>query len=112
MPCCEHGNQRERSPLRAAGYARTPFAGRHVPHGWRASFSTILNELHPEQRAAIDLALGHAPKREEDGRADKVEGAYNRSRHIARRRRLLERWAEILAGTGAMEPAPGGGSDL
>lgn len=70
-------------------YVRAGYAGRHVPHGWRASFSTILNEQLPAERAAIDLALAHAPK-------DKVEGAYNRSEHIVRRRRLLEHWAELL----------------
>lgn len=93
-------------------YARTRFAGQHVPHGWRAAFSTILNEQYPEERAAIDLALGHAPKRDEDGKADKVEGAYNRARHLARRRRLLDRWAELLAGPARGDRDPGGGSNL
>lgn len=70
-------------------YVRAGYAGRHVPHGWRASFSTILNEQLPAERAAIDLALAHAPK-------DKVEGAYNRSEQLERRRRLMEHWAELL----------------
>ena len=70
-------------------YVRAGFSGRHVPHGWRASFSTILNEQLPGERAAIDLALAHAPK-------DKVEGAYNRSEQLARRRKLLEHWAALL----------------
>lgn len=74
----------------AALYARTPFAGRHVPHGWRASFSTILNELLPGERDAIDLALAHA------GRG-KVEAAYNRAQLLDRRRALFERWGDLLA---------------
>lgn len=78
-------------------YARTPFAGRHVPHGWRASFSTILNEAMPEDRAAIDRALGHALK-DEDGKVAKVEGAYNRAQLLPARRRLFDAWAAILAG--------------
>jgi integrase len=70
-------------------YARTPFAGRHVPHGWRATFSTILNEAFPGDRVAIDRALAHAPK-------DKVEAAYNRSEQLAMRRRLFQDWADML----------------
>lgn len=73
-------------------YERAGFAGRHVPHGWRASFSTILNEdLGPSWRFDIDAALGHAGK-------GKVEAAYNRSAQLGRRRELLDRWGELLAG--------------
>ena len=72
-------------------YNRCGFEGRHVPHGWRATFATALNEAHPEDRVAIDRALGHV-------HGGKVELAYNRSRHIARRRWLFDRWAEMLAG--------------
>lgn len=71
-------------------YARAGFAGRHVPHGWRASFSTILNEkLGDEWSTAIDRALAHAPK-------DKVEAAYNRADQLGRRRQLFEIWADLL----------------
>lgn len=71
-------------------YDRAGFAGRHVPHGWRASFSTILNEeLGPDWRFDIDAALGHAGK-------GKVEAAYNRSRLLERRRELFDRWGAML----------------
>lgn len=71
-------------------YDRTGFAGRHVPHGWRASFSTILNEeLGPDWRFDIDAALGHAGK-------GKVEAAYNRSAQLGRRRELMDRWGQLL----------------
>lgn len=70
-------------------HARAGLRGRHTPHGWRASFATILNEARPGDRAAIDLALAHAPK-------DKVEAAYNRSEQLGRRRVLFELWAEML----------------
>ncbi len=76
-------------------YARTAFAGRHVPHGWRATFSTVMNERRPEQRGVVDRALGHVLKRE-DGTVAKVESAYNRAQQLAPRRRLFEEWAEIL----------------
>lgn len=71
-------------------YDRAGFAGRHVPHGWRASFSTIMNEeLGPEWRFDIDAALGHAGK-------GKVEAAYNRSAQLGRRRELFDRWGAMM----------------
>ena len=70
--------------LNRAGYHR-----RHVPHGWRATFSTLMNERHRADRQVIDLMLAHAPK-------DKVEGAYNRAAHLARRRELAQEWADLL----------------
>ena len=78
-------------------YARTAFAGRHVPHGWRATFSTIMNEALPLERGAIDQALGHALK-SEDGSIAKVEGAYNRSQQLDRRRRIFDAWGAALVG--------------
>jgi integrase len=70
-------------------YGRAGLRGRHVPHGWRAAFSTIMNERHREDRGVIDLALAHAPK-------DKVEAAYNRAEHLERRAELLQEWADML----------------
>jgi len=80
-------------PIRAGAigdlYTRAGYAGRHVPHGWRSSFSTILNEMRPEEAELIDLALAHSRK-------SKVEAAYNRAEQLGRRRDLFCRWAEIL----------------
>lgn len=70
-------------------YIRAGYAGRHVPHGWRATFATILNERFPEDHVAIDRALAHSPK-------DKVAAAYDRSAQLARRRRLFQAWADEL----------------
>lgn len=69
----------------AAGYA-----GRHVPHGWRATFSTILNDRRPDDQALIDQALAHV------GHKGKVEAAYNRATHQARLRGLFQEWADLL----------------
>ncbi len=69
--------------------ARIGWSGRHVPHGWRATFSSIMNERRPADRQVIDLMLAHAPK-------DAVERAYNRAAHMARRRELAEEWATLL----------------
>ncbi|MEZ0495383.1 tyrosine-type recombinase/integrase [Sphingomonas sp. IW22] len=70
---------------------RAGLAGRHVPHGWRASFSTVLNEAMPDERVAIDEALAHQVK-------GKVESAYNRAEQLARRRALFDAWATVLTG--------------
>jgi len=82
-------------------YDRAGYAGRHVPHGWRASFSTICNERRVAGRGEIDRALGHvgggAAAAEEKINV-KVEGAYNRSVHLPERRALMQAWADLLIG--------------
>lgn len=65
----------------------------HVPHGWRSSFSTIMNERamaadRPGDRAVIDLMLGHM----QPG----VEPKYNRAAYMPRRRELAQEWADLL----------------
>ncbi|WP_458097349.1 tyrosine-type recombinase/integrase [Roseomonas sp. WA12] len=68
---------------------RSGYADKHVPHGWRAAFSSIMNERHRQDRAVIDLMLAHAPK-------DKVEAAYNQALHMEWRRELAQEWGDIL----------------
>jgi integrase len=82
-------------------YNRCGYQGRHVPHGWRASFSTIMNEWAERQgnagdRHVIDLVLAHVPEG-----ISGSEGAYNRAAYMARRRELLCTWATML-----LEPFP------
>lgn len=74
-------------------YIAAGFRGKHVPHGWRASFSTVMNELaarqdRPADRAVIDLMLAHI--------SDDVEAAYNRAAYMPRRRQLAQLWADML----------------
>lgn len=77
-------------------YRRLPeFAGRHVPHGWRSTFSTIMNEWalehgKPGDREVIDLMLAHV--------RGGVEGIYNRAAHMGRRKELAEIWSKMLLG--------------
>ncbi|MDN2581638.1 integrase arm-type DNA-binding domain-containing protein [Aquibium sp. ELW1220] len=75
----------------AMGYLlnRAGYHHKHVPHGWRATFSSVMNERFPADRAVIDLMLAHVPK-------DAVEGAYNRALHMARRRELAQLWADLI----------------
>lgn len=75
----------------ALGYLlnRAGYHHKHVPHGWRATFSTVMNELYPLESKIIDAMLAHAPK-------DKIEGAYNRALYIERRKELGQEWADML----------------
>lgn len=81
----------------AIGYLlnRAGYHGHHVPHGFRAAFSTIMNEWAEREgkesdRAIIDLMLAHVPK-------GKVEGAYNRAAYMPRRRELAAIWSTMLS---------------
>ncbi|MFL5285208.1 MAG: tyrosine-type recombinase/integrase [Rhodopila sp.] len=38
---------------------RAGYFGVHVPHGFRASFSSVMNERHRADRLVIDLMLAH-----------------------------------------------------
>ena len=88
----------------AIGYMlnRAGYHGRHVPHGWRSAFSTIMNEWaisdgQNGDRQIIDLMLAHVPE-------NKVEGAYNRAEYMPRRRALAQIWADKLM-LGVTRPA-------
>ncbi|AYJ85308.1 DUF4102 domain-containing protein (plasmid) [Sphingomonas paeninsulae] len=89
-------------------YNRVGFHSRHVPHGWRAAFSTTMNERavaegrtdengNSADRAIIDLMLAHVP-------ANKVEGAYNRAQYMPTRRRIAETWSNLIS-EGLVDPA-------
>jgi integrase len=88
--------------VNAIGYLlnRAGYHGHHVPHGFRAAFSTIMNKWAERQgkkhdRQVIDLMLAHVPK-------EKVEGAYNRAAYMPRRCELAKAWADmLLEGVGA-----------
>jgi integrase len=68
---------------------RAGMVGVQVPHGWRATFSTVMNGLYPQDRLPIDLMLAHVSK-------GAVEAAYNRQEHMERRRELAQEWADLL----------------
>jgi integrase len=74
-------------------YRDNGFRDLHVPHGWRSSFSTIMNERamkaqNAGDRVVIDLMLGHV----QEG----VEPIYNRAAYMDRRRALAQEWADLL----------------
>ena len=74
-------------------YLDAGYRGRHVPHGWRATFSTIMNERAAREgresdRAIVELMLAHMP--------GDVEAAYNRAAYMPRRREIAQAWADDL----------------
>ena len=72
--------------LRNMGYAAEEMTG----HGFRAMASTLLNEqgFPPD---VIELQLAHAER-------DEVRAAYNRSKRISERRKMMQAWADYLDG--------------
>lgn len=71
-----------RQALRSMGFED------HVPHGWRAAFSSICNE-YGHRPDAIELCLAHEQR-------DKVRAAYNRSELWDERRALMDWWGRFL----------------
>ena len=77
-------------------FLREGLRKRHVPHGWRSTFSTIMNEWivehgGPRDPLIIDLMLAHTPTG--------LSGSglrYMRAGFIDRRRKLAAIWADKL----------------
>jgi integrase len=67
-------------------------------HGWRATARTILDERLGERVDLVEHQLAHAV-RDPNGRA------YNRTAHLAERRKMMARWADYLDSLRKNEPA-------
>jgi integrase len=68
--------------------SRCDYRGQHCAHGFRSSFSSIMNERYPDDWAAIEAALAHV--------VGGTRGAYMRSNFLERRRELMAEWADLL----------------
>ena len=75
--------------LRSAGLAE-----RATVHGFRSSFRDWAGECTNAPHAVMELCLAHAV-------GSAVEQAYARSDLLAKRRVLMDRWAEFVTGAGA-----------
>jgi integrase len=62
-----------------------------VPHGFRASFSSWVDDTRPHEREAAERALAHEV-------ANRVSAAYRRSDLFDRRIRLMNDWAAHCTG--------------
>jgi integrase len=83
------------SALRRMGYTTEEQTG----HGFRTTASTFLNENeeHPDW---IELQLAHKEK-------NNTRGAYNEAQKLAKRREMMQRWADHLDELRATKPAAG-----
>lgn len=77
---------------------RAGYYQRHVPHGFRAAFSTIMNERPAAERLegdrdVVDLMLAHLPEQKSGS-----ESAYNRAAHMPRRHQLAQEWGDLICG--------------
>lgn len=63
------------------------YKGKHVPHGFRASALTMIQEQLGYPHYLPDMALGHAVK-------DINGGAYNRAKFIDERREMMQAYAD------------------
>jgi integrase len=73
--------------LRRMGYAKEEMSG----HGFRAMARTILDEVLQVRPDFIEHQLAHAV-RDPNGRA------YNRTSHLAERKKMMQTWADYLDG--------------
>ena len=71
--------------LRRMGFAKDEMSG----HGFRAMARTILDEVLEVRPDFIEHQLAHAV-RDPNGRA------YNRTAHLAERRKMMQQWADYL----------------
>jgi len=72
-------------PMRRMGFAKDEMSG----HGFRAMARTILDEVLQVRPDYIEHQLAHAV-RDPNGRA------YNRTAHLAERRKMMQLWADYL----------------
>jgi integrase len=70
---------------------RDPDGRAAVPHGFRATFSTWVDDTRPEEREAAEKALAHEI-------ANRVSGTYRRSDLFDRRVPLMRAWADHCVG--------------
>jgi integrase len=73
--------------IRGIGYDTTIV----TPHGFRATFRTLADEILGEPIHLIEHQLAHKVK-------DPLGRAYNRTQHLPERRRMMQRWADYLEG--------------
>ena len=83
--------QRPLSGVTMIGALRRMGVGRDemTVHGFRAAARTLLDEVLGERYDLIEHQLAHAV-RDPNGRA------YNRTAHLAERKRMMTRWADYL----------------
>ena len=75
--------------MRGMGYGVDGDRGAYVPHGFRSSFRDWAGETTNFPRDVVEMALAHTIE-------NKVEAAYRRGDLFAKRRELMEAWANYI----------------
>lgn len=83
----------------SALYKRLGYKDRHVPHGWRSTFSTIMNTVVMSWtplggmtwRQIVDLMLAHQPVG-----MSATEFRYNQAHYAAQKLELANAWTNLL----------------
>jgi integrase len=75
------------SALRRMGFEKSEMTG----HGFRAMARTLLDEVLQERPDLIEHQLAHKVR-------DPLGRAYNRTKHIEERRRMMQTWSDYLDG--------------
>ncbi len=75
--------------MRGMGYGVKGTRGAYVPHGFRSSFRDWSGEVSSFPREVAEMALAHVVE-------NRVEAAYRRGDLFAKRRRMMQEWADYL----------------
>ena len=75
------------------GLYRMGYHGRATGHGFRSTFSTMMNE-YGFKSDWIERQLAH-------GERNQVRAAYNRATYLAERRKMMQHWGDVLEGLAA-----------
>ena len=75
--------------MRGMGYGVRGSRGNYVPHGFRSSFRDWSGEVSSFPREVAEMALAHVVE-------NRVEAAYRRGDLFAKRRRMMQEWADYL----------------
>jgi len=69
-------------------FVRMGYGGRFSPHSFRATASTMLNEMH-YRPDCIERQLAHAER-------DKSRSSYNRAEYLPERKEMMQAWANMI----------------
>ena len=75
--------------MRRMGYGVDGNRGDYVPHGFRSSFRDWSGEVSSFPRDVAEMALAHVIE-------NKVEAAYRRGDLFAKRRKMMQEWADYV----------------
>ncbi len=89
FPCARSNGRPMSNMATNAGLARMGYKGEMTSHGFRAMARTILDEVLQQRIDLIEHQLAHAV-RDANGRA------YNRTAHLAERKKMMQLWADYL----------------